>query len=206
MILTHQRGRGNKIHLLLDDEYKITTDVDFWSEINIADKSDISEEEWENLVTEINGRKALNKAYDLLSRRAHSEKELRQKLLKCSDEESADNAIKRMLELGYLNDEQYAEDLFLHLLNNKHFSVLHIKQEMLRRGINRDIIDSILLENQTDEVSSIIEIINKKYLVKLNSGKDGRDKVFAALARKGFSYSDIKSAINSVSTEENNEF
>lgn len=206
MILMHQRGRGNKIHLLLDDEYKITTDIEFWSEINIADKSDITEEEWENIVSQINAGKALNKAYDLLSRRAHSEKELRRKLSKFYDEESADNAVNRMLELGYLNDEQYAEDLFAHLLNNKHFSVLHIKQEMLKRGIDKSIIEGILIENPTDEVSSIVEIINKKYLVKLGSGKDGKDKVIAALARKGFSYSDIKSAINSVCSEDNNEF
>ena len=41
MIITHQRGRGNKIHLLLDNEYKITTDENFWLDNYIADGIDI---------------------------------------------------------------------------------------------------------------------------------------------------------------------
>ena len=54
MIITHQRGRGNKVHLLLDGEYTITTDINFWMDNYIIDGTDISEEEWENLVSGIN--------------------------------------------------------------------------------------------------------------------------------------------------------
>ena len=32
MRLTHQLGRGTKVHLLLDDEYQITTSTTFWAE------------------------------------------------------------------------------------------------------------------------------------------------------------------------------
>ena len=81
MIIKAQKGRGSKIHLLLDDEYRITTDVDFWAENFIKDGTDIDDEEWENLVTKINYRKSFNKCADLLSRRDHSVKELKEKLL-----------------------------------------------------------------------------------------------------------------------------
>ena len=49
MIIKAQRGRGTKIHILLDDEYQITTNYDFWAENFIADGTDISDEEWQEL-------------------------------------------------------------------------------------------------------------------------------------------------------------
>ena len=55
--------------------------------------------------------------------------------------------------------------------------------------------------NCVDPVDSITEIINKSYLRKLRE-ENGRDKVIAALARRGFSYSDIKSALNKILNEE----
>ena len=54
MIITHQQGRGKKIHLLIDGEYQITTDIDFWAENFIKDSTDISEDEWQKLVEKIN--------------------------------------------------------------------------------------------------------------------------------------------------------
>ena len=42
MIIKAQRGRGTKIHILLDDEYQITTNYDFWAENFIANGTDIS--------------------------------------------------------------------------------------------------------------------------------------------------------------------
>ena len=110
MIIKAQKGRGSKIHLLLDDEYQITTDVNFWAENFIKDGTDITDEEWNTLVVKINYRKAFNKCADFLSRRDHSVKELREKLLRTVNEASADKAIERFEELGYLDDEKFARN------------------------------------------------------------------------------------------------
>ena len=206
MIISHSKGRGKKIHLLIDDEYQITTDIDFWAENYIKDGTDISEEQWQKLVDAINYKKAVNKCYDLLSRRDHSVKELRTKLLRTVDEQNADRAIERMLELGYLDDEKYAETLLNHLINNKNMSSAFIKQEMYKRGVPSDIISEILSETEIDNVSCIKELILTKYRNKLMA-ENGREKVTASLMRKGFSYSDIKSAFNELEEEtENSEY
>lgn len=193
MILKAQRGRGNKIHLLLDDEYVITTDVDFWAENYIVDGSEIESEEWEELVLKINYKKAFNKCADLLSRRDHSVKELRDKLLRTVDEQSADKAINKFLELGYLNDEKFALSLASHLFNNKNYSKNHVRQELYKRGIDKEIINDIIDNIESDQIDSIIRVINKSYINKLKL-EGGKDKVIAALMRKGFIYSDIKTA------------
>ena len=201
MIITHTKGRGKKIHLHLDDEYQITTDIDFWAENFIKDGTDIDEDEWQQLVVKINYKKAVNKCYDLLSRRDHSVKELRTKLLRTVDEVSADKAIDRMLELGYLDDEHYAKVLLAHLRDDKKMSKSFIKQEMYKRGISSDIINELLYAEEIDNVSSVCELLLTKYSSKL--AKDGgRDKVFAALMRKGFTYSDISEAFRRIENEE----
>lgn len=193
MIISHNHGRGKKIHLLIDNEYQITTDEAFWSLHYIKDGTNISEEEWEELVNAINYKKAVDKCYDFLSRRDHSVRELRTKLLRTVEEKYADMAIDKMLELGYLDDERYAEKLLQYLIENKKMSNNHIKQEMFKRGVPADIISDLLTDAEIDNVSSIVDLIQTKYRMKL-SAENGKEKVIAALMRKGFSYGDVKSA------------
>lgn len=200
MKLSHQKGRGKKIHLLIDEEYQITTDIDFWADHYIKDGTEIDEEEWQALVAAINYRKAVNKCFDLLSRRDHSVKELKTKLLRTVDADSADRAIEHMLELGYLDDEKYADALFRHLTENKNMSAPFIRQEMLKRGVPSDIVSAVMSGAEIDNVSNIIELIVKKYRTKLTV-ENGRDKVIAALMRKGFSYSDIREAFRRMEEE-----
>lgn len=200
MIIKSQKGRGRKIHLLLDDEYRLTTDVDFWLENYIPDGTDIDDDEWEELQLKINYRKAFNKCADLLSRRSHSVKELREKLLKTVDERSADLAIEKYIELGYLNDEEFAKGYAEHLFNTKNYSRYQVKQELIKKGIDGQIISNIIDDNETDAAESIIRIINKLYLTKLRA-EGGKEKVIAALMRRGFSYSDIKEAFIRIEDE-----
>lgn len=200
MILKAQRGRGKKIHILLDDEYVMTTDVDYWAEIFVPDGTDIDDEEWQALFEKINYRKAFNKCADLLSRRDHSVKELRDKLLRTVDRVSADKAVDKFIEMGYLDDEKFALNYAEHLLKNKNFSENHIKQELFYKGIDKEIISNVLDELEFDNTQAIINIINKSYLNKLKA-EGGKNKVINALMRKGFSYSDIKSALYEIENE-----
>lgn len=201
MKIKAQKGRGKKVHLLLDDEYVITTDIDFWAENYIADGTDISESEWLELSDKINFRKAYNKCADFLSRRDHSAKELKDKLLKTVDELSADRAIEKFVEMGYIDDEKYAVSLSKYLFENKNYSENHVRQELYKRGISKDIISDVLSENEIDEADSVICIINKNYISKLETD-DGKEKVIAALMRKGFKYRDIKTAFYRIENEE----
>ena len=80
MILTHQKGRGTKVHLFLDGEYAATTDENCWLDNYISNGADIDDKQWQALLVKINYKKALNKCADYLSRRDYSVKELKTKL------------------------------------------------------------------------------------------------------------------------------
>ena len=201
MKISHTKGRGKKIHLLLDDEYQITTDIDFWAEHYFKDGTEITQEEWESLTDSIYYKKAVDKCYDLLSRRDHSVKELKTKLLRTVYEKNADKAIEKMLELGYLDDEKYARNLVKYLAQTRNMSKNHIKQEMFKRGIPNEIIILVMEDYEFDNVSCVVDLIMTKYRNKLNN-EDGNKKVIASLMRKGFSYSDIKNAFYRIENEE----
>lgn len=200
MIIKHQRGRGNKVHLLLDDEYTVTTDINFWLDHYIADGTEITEDEWQELLVAINYKKALNKCADLLSRREHSVKELRTKLLRTVDPVSADKAINRYLEAGYLDDNHFCESLVEYLYNVKKYSTNHVRQECYKRGLSSEIINDVLDNYEVDNVETIVTLITNKYLSKLEQER-GKEKVTVSLQRKGFSYSDIKSAFYRLENE-----
>ena len=201
MIITHSKGRGKKIHILIDGEYQITSDIDFWAENFYKDSEDISDEEWKSLTDKINYKKAVDKCYDLLSRRDHSVKELKTKLLRTVDAENAEKAIQKMLDYGYLDDEKYARSLVNYLSKSKNMSYAFIKQELFKRGIPNDIASYALEDIEIDNVSSIISLLQTKYASRL-LGEDGEKKVIAALMRKGFSYSDIRSAFERIENDE----
>lgn len=197
MVISHTKGRGKKIHILIDDEYRITTDIDFWAENFYKDGEEISEEQYQQLTDAIYYKKALDKCYDLLSRRDHSIKELKTKLLRTVDEVNADKAIDKMIEYGYLNDEKYAENLVKYLSQSKNMSSYFIKQEMYKRGISSEIVADLFEEIEIDNIHSVEELILSKYKNKINSD-DGIKKVISSLMRKGFSYYDIRKAFENI--------
>lgn len=195
MIISSQKGRGNKIHLLLDGEYQITTTAEFWAENFIKDGTDIDEDEWQSLCRKIEFRKALSKCYDYLSRRDHSQYELRQKLCLKFDKSVCDEVIEHVKQYGYIDDKRFAENYTDTLKEKKHFSSFRIKQELSKKGIDRSIINDIISDFDFDPVESILELLNGKYSRKLNDEK-GIERTKNALLRLGYNYSDIKTAFN----------
>ncbi len=119
------------------------------------------------------------------------------------EKESAEKACDRLLELGLLNDEEYARILANDLLERKNYSTKRIKQELSFRGIPREIVENTVDSLDNNAENRIILVIKKKYINKLNDEK-GRKRAVDGLLRLGFSYSEIRSALNQVAefTEE----
>ncbi|MFR9159980.1 MAG: hypothetical protein ACLVJ8_06130 [Ruthenibacterium lactatiformans] len=68
-----------------------------------------------------------------------------------------------------------------------------IRRRLAEKGIDRDAVDTALAELAPDETQACRALIEKNYGRRLREG--GRDKVIAALARRGFSYGAIRAAL-----------
>ena len=147
--------------------------------------------------------KAVSKAYNLLSYRSHSKKELYDKLCKTFDSECAMAACDKMEDLGLINDEEYCKAKAEYLIMTKRCSLGETRLKLLTLGINKDIIESCIdLYNKDDEAENLRILIEKKYMHKL----DQPQKVIAALMRKGFGYYEIKSALNDLQIETEDDY
>ncbi len=201
MKLSIKEGKAQKIHIYVDEEYRATVDSDYWYSEKFRNLKDITEEELTELLDSVSFRRAYNKSLDLLSRRPYGVKELIKKLQeKGHEKQSAQKACDRLLELGLLNDEEYARILANDLLERKNYSIKRIKQELSFRGIDREIVENTVLSLDNDAENRIILVVEKKYKNKLNDEK-GRKRAVDGLLRLGYSYSDIKSALNLIEEE-----
>lgn len=199
MKLTVKEGKANKIHIYVDDEYRATVDSDYWYSEKYRNLKEINDEELTELLDAVSFRRAYNKGLDLLSRRPYGVKELIKKLCEKGHEKaSAEKACERLLELHLLNDEEYARILANDLIERKKFSIKRVKQELSFRGISREIVENTVDSLDNDAENRIILVIKKKYINKLDDEK-GRKRAIDGLMRLGYSYSEIKSALNTLS-------
>ena len=206
MILSVKEGKANKIHIYVDDEYRATVDSDYWYSEKYRKLKEINEEELTELLDAVSFRRAYNKGLDFLSRRPYGTNDLIKKLCEKGHEKaSAEKACERLKELGLLNDEEFARILANELLERKNYSIKRIKQELSFRGIEREIVENTVHSLDINPQKSIIIIVKKKYINKINDEK-GRKRTIDALLRLGYSYSDIKSALISIEDFDEGEF
>ena len=198
MKLSIKEGKANKIHIYVDEEYRATVDSDYWYSEKYRNYKEINDEELTELLDAVSFRRAYNKGLDFLSRRPFGTKELIKKLCeKGHEKEAAQKACERLIELGLLNDEEFAGILANELYERKGYGVKRIKQELAFRGIDREIAENAIESLDIDTQTRIILVIEKKYISKINDEK-GRKRAIDGLLRLGYSYSDIKSALNSI--------
>ena len=179
----------------IDGEYALSLDTQTLLEHRIDIGRELDDEELHDLIESSNERRAKEKALWLISYRSHSKKELRDKISRTCDRQSAEKAVERMEELGLVNDRDYAERCAQTLIFTKHMSKRGAAMELRRKGIESEIIDEVLGDIEVDEREQIQAVIERKY-PKIDDEKIRRRAV-AALQRLGYGWDDIKDVIES---------
>ena len=197
MIIKAQKGRGKKIHILIDDEYKLTVSQDFWFGQSILSGDEITDEEFAAFEEAASSNRALTRAVGILSNRDHCAKELERKVARTNAPEYAHEAVERLKELGYLDDERYARNLSEELYQRRRMSPRRIEQELIAIGVDRDTASLCAQELEGDEKKIIIELLQTKFKGKFSDEKSKR-RTYNALLRLGYSSSDIFGAMREV--------
>ncbi len=135
--------------------------------------------------------RAEKKAYRLLSLRAHSEKELRTKLLDGGFEAPlVGGLIERLREKGYLDDRAFARQRARELAVNRLAGDRRISLDLRGRGISETLCREAIREvrGEVGEEEAVERLIRKKAKGEAVAGMDDRKKARLArsLAGKGF--------------------
>lgn len=125
-------------------------------------KDDISPEELEQL-TAINPADIRLSAMNLLARREHSCKELKQKLLKrYNAPDLVDEQLLQLAEENLQSDERFAESFLRQRISRGH-GPIRIRQEMRQKGISDTEINSAMQAEQPDWFELAEQTYHRKY-------------------------------------------
>lgn len=137
---------------------------------------------------------ARRRAANILSARPLSRAELEKRLVEKGETPAhAASACDELERLGYLNDEQYAKTLAQYYVN-RGYGPKKVRDELYRRGVPRELWDSALEELETNNDALDRFVASRLGRVESPDRKDVK-RVSDALARRGYSWSDISAAL-----------
>lgn len=144
--------------------------------------------------------RARSRASWLLSMKDYSARDLASKLYKDFQKEAVDEAICELLDAGAIDDRRFAEVYARELSEIRAMSRQNIRRELYKKGISREIINDIVEELPEDEIPAIMDQIRLRYAGCFDDEK-GYRRMVAGLARRGYSFGDIKKAIREYTEE-----
>jgi regulatory protein len=144
---------------------------------------------------------AYNYALNLLAARPYSTSALYRKLIqKQYSAADADDAIRRLLDNGLLNDAKYAEQYARSKILTTGASKRRLQQDLYRKGIKGDVATNAIatvIEQEEIDTDAVVERVAKKKLAQLGDLEPLvlRRRLFAFLARRGYDLDEIKAVV-----------
>lgn len=136
--------------------------------------------------------------YIVFKKRTEEEVKNKCKMLKY-DDNTIDEILEYLKENNYINDDIYVEKYIKNIMRLKYCSIREIKIDLIKRGINEDLVDKYINEEVEEfEEKSATELAIKK------SKNADVEKIKRYLLNKGFSYGNVSKAIDNLSNLDDN--
>lgn len=190
--IERQSRNKNRYSVFLDGEFAFGIGSGELLEFKLAEGAVLSAQKLAEIKNECEYAYARDKAVRLLSVRQRSERELRERLSGEFGADTVERVTALMKSYTYLDDRAFAEAYYKEL-TAKNKSAREIKYKLEQKGISRELISEICVEENGQE--ACVALLEKKYR---KSGVDEADrrKALSYLAGKGFGYDSAKRAVN----------
>lgn len=201
MLITEvQKQKKHLTKLVFEGGEEVLLDNDICLNYSLKPETDITEEELKKLRYESEYSRAKSRALWYLDRADRTEKGMYEKLVGAGfDKRACAAVVGRFVEVGLIDDRRFAEN-FAEKCRNANISKREGIRKMLLKGVPYDIANEVFSETEIDEEEQIRAVIEKKYARKLTQ-ENGVQRVYAALVRKGFSFSAVRNALKKYSEE-----
>lgn len=143
-------------------------------------------------------------AIRLLGYRGRSESELRDRLArKGFRQDVIDSTLLRLKEAGLVNDRTLAANLKRQALEGRLLGYRGAKTFMLKRGLSRPVVESVLGYDEETELGNAVKFLDKK-ITAMRSYPSGerKRKLWNLLARRGYSQDVIRKAMRDFNFDE----
>ena len=207
--LSTQQRDPNRINVFVDDKYRFSLDVSQVVSLGVKIGREYDEQELAELEQESQFGKLYGRALEYCLMRPHSAREVRDYLWRKTratryrskktgelkerpgvSQALVDRVYERLVEKAYIDDEKFTRYWVENRNQTKGMSRRKLEAELRAKGVANDIIERNLrdsLRNDTDELQKILAKKRRRY--------PDEQKFMQYLARQGFSFDDIKTAL-----------
>ncbi len=205
-----QARNPDRVNISVDGKYRFSLDILQVTDLGIKVGNEYSDAELAELETESQFGKLYARVLEYTLLRPHSSREIRDYLWKKTrttkyksrktgeikeregvSQELTERVFGRLRERGYIDDEKFARWWVENRNVRKGSSRRKLASELSQKGVSTAVIEATLADSGRTDSDELMKIVAKK------QGKYADEqKLIAYLARQGFSYDDIKQALN----------
>ena len=195
-------GKGDRYSIFIDYIFSGTLEAEILVKYKLKTGDEIDEENLKNIKLE-NGKLAtFSRALNYIEKGLHTEKQIVKYLKeKGYEQESIENAVTKLKEYGYINDEYYTESYIRSYKDKK--GKIKLKYDLISKGVNPQIIDQKIQEliNNKDSLFACKKLL-EKYIKNKTFDRKLKAKAFSYLISKGFESDIIINLLNEVALNE----
>ena len=199
----------NRANIFVNGKYRFSLDIFQLTDLGVKIGEIFDEKEIQNLEQQSEFGKLYALALNYCLMRPHSEREIRDYLMKKTlskklrnkktgdfyeksgvSKLSVEQVLARLKEKKYIDDEKFARFWLENRNQRKGSSLKKLRAELLQKGVSGVIIEQVFAEtsrNDSEEIRKIIDKKAKRY--------PDQQKLVAYLARQGFSFDEINRAL-----------
>lgn len=205
-----QKKSKNRFSIFANKEFKIGVSADTLIKFELKVGKIITSDLFQRIQSNEDYNFLKESALRFLSRRPHSTKELKDKLFgKSKNIQSIEMIVKELNQNNYLNDKIFSEAFITDEIRLKKTGPLLIKNKLLIKGVNTEIIDSKIIDlyDESNQIKNCkllavkkLSIINKKLSV-----AERKSRLINYLKQKGYHWEIVKLVIEPLFAGENDE-
>lgn len=188
-----QKKNPKRRLIYLDDQFAFGLDQETVYRYGLKEGERLTQKRINEILESEQKRKAKETAFNYLSYRARSEKEIKEKLKKKEFPETIiDEVISDLKRLNLVDDFEFAALWIKDRLEHKPKGERVLKLELAKKGIKKEIIQKALEEfypSKDNEIEIASELVSKrKKRYKDLDKRVAQKRLFSFLLRRGFSY------------------
>lgn len=195
--ISQQRRNSRRLSVFLDDSYAFSLNRKTCDRLGLEPGQELADADVERILHEEQLAEAKEYAALLLSYRARTVSEMRQRLLKKGfDPATTDAAVKRFIELKLLDDERFARDFVEDRINIGRKGKFRVRGELVKRGVEDRTIDRAIDAgpDETAAARALVERLAPRYRGLEPAVRCQR--LYGLLARRGFGLDTIRAVLD----------
>ncbi len=203
MIITKiekQKNNNKRYSIFIDNQFAFGIDEIDLLYYKLKENEPLDEEKYNYILNKLLLKRAKDKALKYLGYKMRSKKQVIKKLEEYDFPSNVINKVIQVLEkYNYINDEEFAKAFIKDKVNLKGYGSFKISYDLKMLGIEEQVFKKYLYdENFVDENKKAKDLLLKKLKNRNIQDLDYKEKqkIYAYLARRGFSYDSINKAFN----------